>query len=660
MRVQTSLTTPTVSAHDVGRQLRARIATWIALGIALVCYGQAILVALHLSGVLILYSEFHYPLRLLLGCVVIGSLTLVVRNQLAQPRGGAVATLLAVGLSFMIGTTLPQRVVEDSVPQVVWVGVLVAATTSTLPWVFITAGFVHALLMLRHPEAEALFSPSAWLNSLLLVSLIGAMRWLHDKGLSVAEESQASRVEAMYTDELTGLPNRHRFVNRLGRTCEHPHPALAVLRLDIERFGSITDSLGREAGDDLLRSVASRLLTALPATATVARMGSDDFLALLPATEPAEAIAFARNIAARFDEPVIVGGRQVRISVAIGVTTIDADHTPHAESVLQRAEQAVTLARRSGRPRVATLDAVDSANPVERFFQLSQDLHHAIANDELAVVYQPIYELRTGALKKAEALVRWNHHTFGAVGPDEFIPIAESNGTIHAIGDWVFQRAAAQAMVWRKGADPDFQISINRSPVQFREDGDHPPHCLQLLEELAAPAGAIIIEITEGVILDANPATWRHLEYFRQAGIQLALDDFGTGYSSIGQLHSFDVDVVKIDRSFVSRIEPGAKALVLCDNIIRMSHSLGLKVVAEGIETQEQRDLLEGLGCDYGQGYLLGRPMSAEAFDLLFTPPSTDPHGTHLPRSSESVQAQPAADVEPLAEIARPLPVRSK
>ena len=660
MRVDTSDTTSTISAHDVGQALRARIASWIALGISLACYGQALLVTLHLAGVVSLYLEFHYPIQILFGCLVIGTSSLVVRNQFAQVRGGAIATLLSVALSVMIGMVLPERVVEDSMPQVVWVGVLVAATISRLPWVFITAGLVHALLMLRHPEADAIFNPASWLNSLLIVSLIGAMRWLHDKGLAAAEAAQARVLETMFTDALTGLPNRHRFVNRLHNHCGQPHPALAVLRLDIERFGSITDSLGREAGDDLLRSVARRLLTALPATATVARMGSDDFLALLPATEPAQAVTFARNIAARFDEPVIVGDRQVRISVAVGVTTIDADHTPHAESVLQRAEQAVTLARRSGRPRVATLSAVDSANPVERFFQLSQDLHDAIASDELAVVYQPIYELRTGALKKAEALVRWNHRTFGAVGPGEFIPIAESNGTIHAIGDWVFQRAAAQAMAWRKSADPEFQISINRSPVQFREDGDHPPHCLQLLEELAAPADAIVIEITEGVILDANPATWRHLEYFRQAGIQLALDDFGTGYSSIGQLHSFDVDIVKIDRSFVSRIEPGAKALVLCDNIIRMSHSLGLKVVAEGIETQEQRDLLAELGCDYGQGYLLRRPMSAEAFDLLFTPPSTDPHGTHLPRSSESVQAQPAADVEPLVELARPLPIRSE
>lgn len=274
-------------------------------------------------------------------------------------------------------------------------------TISSLPWVFITAGVIHALLMLRYPEAAALYNPSAWLNSLLIVSLIGAMRWLHDKGLAAAEAAQARMLETMFTDTLTGLPNRHRFVNRLGQHCVTPHPALAVLRMDIERFGSITDSLGRDAGDHLLRSVARRLRTALPSTATIARMGADDFLVLLPDTLAEEAIATAREVSARFDEPVVVGDRQVRIAVSVGVTTIDTDHAPHAESVLQRAEEAVTLARRAGRPRVATLSASDSSNPVERFFQLSQDLHHAIENNELSVVYQPIYDLRTGALKKA-------------------------------------------------------------------------------------------------------------------------------------------------------------------------------------------------------------------------------------------------------------------
>lgn len=659
MRVQTSLTTSSVSAHDVGQRLRARVASWIAISIAVACYGQSVLIGMHELGIITLFDGFHYPRSIMLGCLSVGSLSLLVRNQFAQVRGGAIAALLAVTLAVLTAMVLPERVVDVSMPQVIWVSVLVAATISSLPWVFITAGVIHALLMLRYPEADALYNPSAWLNSLLIVSLIGVMRWLHDKGLAAAEDAQVRMLETMFTDTLTGLPNRHRFVNRLGQHCVHPHPALAVLRMDIERFGSITDSLGRDAGDHLLRSVARRLRTALPATATIARMGADDFLVLLPETESAEAVTIARNVASRFDEPVIIGDRQVRIAVAVGITTIEADQTPHAESVLQRAEEAVALARRSGRPRVATLVASDSANPVERFFQLSQDLHDAIENNELNVVYQPIYDLRTGALKKAEALVRWNHRTFGSVSPGEFIPIAESNGTIHAIGDWVFQKASAQAMVWRKTAEPEFQISINRSPVQFREDGDQPPQCLQLLQELGAPADAIIIEITEGVILDAHPATWRHLEFFRQAGIQLALDDFGTGYSSIGQLHSFDVDIVKIDRSFVSRIEPGAKALVLCDNIIRMSHSLGLKVVAEGIETQQQRDLLQELGCDYGQGYLLGRPMPAESFDLLFTQPSTGAH-RRVPRPSETVHTQPASDTEQQARQSAPGQVRSE
>jgi EAL domain-containing protein (putative c-di-GMP-specific phosphodiesterase class I) len=201
----------------------------------------------------------------------------------------------------------------------------------------------------------------------------------------------------------------------------------------------------------------------------------------------------------------------------------------------------------------------------------------------------------------------------GAVSPAEFIPIAEANGTIHDIGDWVFREAVRQTLAWRAAGASGFQISINRSPVQFREDPDSRHPCLLMLDELSAPGDAVVLEVTEGVLLDADPGTRDRLAALREAGIQLSLDDFGTGYSSIGQLHGFDMDLLKIDRRFVSGLTRGSKDYLLCESILRMAHSLGLQVVAEGIETEEQRALLEELGCDYGQGYLLGRPMPAEA-----------------------------------------------
>lgn len=601
--------------------LRAQVARWINLSIAIVCFGQAALLALNSTGVIKTLPGVEHAGRMAIACFIGGIVSVLARQR--RTRAPRVNEALAVLLALIAGIGAPATYLEHAIPQSVWVSVLVAAATCDIVWIFVTAAVVHGLMLVRHPFSGAMTNPTAWVNSVVLVMLIAAVRWLHDTGLRHAERSHARMLAAMFTDDLTGLPNRHRFVGVLSAALNAADRApLAVLRVDIEQFGATSDSLGRSAGDALLRRVAEALREALPEGTPLARVGADDFLALLVDTSPRDAEARAFAVADRFEAPIgggdASGLRQpVRVALRIGVTTADAEARPDPESVLQRAEQAVALAQRAGRRRVAVLSSRGADNPIARFFQLSQDLHEALPRDELSVVYQPIFDLRTGALTKAEALVRWNHRTLGPVGPAEFIPIAESNGTIHRIGDWVFRQAAEQARRWRERGASDFQISVNRSPVQFRDDGDGLHPCLQELDAVGAPPNAIALEITEGVILDADTATWGRLEQLRRAGIALSLDDFGTGYSSIGQLHRLNLDVVKIDRAFVAGLERGSKSYVLCESIIRMSHSLGLKVVAEGIETAEQRELLTALECDFGQGYLFGRPMRPEQLETL-------------------------------------------
>jgi len=219
----------------------------------------------------------------------------------------------------------------------------------------------------------------------------------------------------------------------------------------------------------------------------------------------------------------------------------------------------------------------------------------------------------SGRTVRAEALLRWLHPDLGALGPAEFIPVAESNGSIHRLGAWMLRQALLRMRDIRTLGIDDFRICVNRSPVEIRNwDGDAELRVLQLLQEFDLPGTALVLEITEGIMLEADPAVKRHLEDLRAHGIQLALDDFGTGYSSISHLHNHDLDLIKIDRQFVRMLQPESREMILCRSIIRMAHDLGLKVVAEGIETEQQHAILLELGCDYGQGFWLGRPMPAK------------------------------------------------
>jgi diguanylate cyclase (GGDEF)-like protein len=419
-------------------------------------------------------------------------------------------------------------------------------------------------------------------------------------------------------DRLTGLPNRHMFQNRLEQdmaAAERDACSLALVFFDLDLFKEVNDTLGHEVGDMLLQEAARRLRVGVRQTDLVARLGGDEFTLILSGlTDVGYVHHIVQGALQRLAEPFLLAGHQVHISTSAGLTFYPQDAT-QVEALLKNADQAMYAAKSQGRNRY-TVFTPSMQDAAQKRMRLINDLRVAIAEQQFSVFYQPIVDLRTGHIHKAEALVRWHHPVDGMVSPADFVPIAEETGMIVDIGNWVFSEAVQQAAAWRKTHDPQFQVSVNVSPVQFRNEGIDQVTWLAHLQAADMPGEAVMIEITEGLLMDAGGNVTEQLRSFRQAGIGLSLDDFGTGYSSLSYLKKFDIDILKIDQAFVRNLTAGSDDMALCNVIIVMAHTLGLKVVAEGVETQEQCDLLAAAGCDYGQGYLFARPTPAADMPL--------------------------------------------
>jgi EAL domain-containing protein (putative c-di-GMP-specific phosphodiesterase class I) len=314
----------------------------------------------------------------------------------------------------------------------------------------------------------------------------------------------------------------------------------------------------------------------------------------------------------RLAEPFVLDGERVHVSGSVGIAHYPRDATS-IEDLFKAADQALYVSKGAGRNRFSHFTPELQAQ-AQRRARLANDLRLALDQRQFELHYQPLVDLADGHVRKAEALLRWRHPEHGWISPAEFIPIAESTGLIGEIGDWVFHTAAVQARRWRRngvgGLDPDFQISVNRSPVQFRGAGRSGLDWVRTLAALGLPGAAVSIEITEGLLLDASDDVMAQLLAFHQAGIAVSIDDFGTGYSSLSYLQQMDVDVIKIDRRFVAALTEGDGG-ALCKAIIVMAHQLGVKVVAEGVETQPQADWLRRAGCDHAQGYHYTAPAAA-------------------------------------------------
>ena len=435
--------------------------------------------------------------------------------------------------------------------------------------------------------------------------------------ISARKLSEEKYFHLSHYDQITGLPNRVLFLDRLELDINRSKRAgksITLMYLDLDKFKEVNDTLGHKMGNLLLKEVGERLTNCIRVSDTVARMGGDEFtivLNYLDAQFTAERTAEA--ILVKLAEPFQLGNQTVFITCSIGITTYP-DDGKDIEVLLSNADQAMYAAKLLGRNRYNYFTASLQEAATSRM-HLVNDLRVAMQRNEFRLFYQPIVELHTGEIHKAEALIRWQHPLRGMVSPVDFIPIAESTGLIVEIGDWVFEEAAKQAKIWRE-LHPAFQISINKSPVQFKRGVNH-TKWLDFLSALDLPGNSMVIEITEGLLLDANQPIVDIFNEYRSAGMQIAIDDFGTGYSSLSYLHKFDMDYLKIDRSFTNKITDSASDWALCEVIILMAHKLGMKVIAEGVETQEQMDLLASVGCDYGQGYLFSKPVPAAEFEKI-------------------------------------------
>ncbi len=415
-------------------------------------------------------------------------------------------------------------------------------------------------------------------------------------------------------DQLTGLPNRSMFLDRLRqgiRKSQRTARPLALLFLDLDHFKEINDTLGHGMGDNLLKQAAQRLSDCVRESDTVARLGGDEFTVILEDLDDLASVErVAQNILQKLASPFQLGSEIAYISTSIGITLAPQDSVD-IDELLKNADQAMYLAKGTGRNRFSYFTKSMQVAAQNRM-RLVGDLHGALAGNQFRLHYQPIVDLKTGAINKAEALIRWQHPHRGLIGPAEFIPVAEETGLINAIGEWVFHEATRQVAIWQASHHCAFQISINKSPSQFfNQDNSHtdwPGH----LRKLGLSGQCITVEITEGLLLDTNAAIIELLHELREADMQISLDDFGTGYSSLSYLQKFDIDYLKIDQSFVRDLSPDSNNMSLCEAIIVMAHKLGMKVIAEGIETPLQKELLAAAGCDYGQGYLFSKPLPAE------------------------------------------------
>jgi diguanylate cyclase (GGDEF)-like protein len=445
------------------------------------------------------------------------------------------------------------------------------------------------------------------------------------------EKASAQRIQHIaYHDALTGLPNRALFSKLLERALKEGKRydrRLAVMFVDLDRFKNINDTLGHEAGDALLGEVATRLRAALRASDTVARLGGDEFVILVPEIDDEAGLtAIAEKLLAAIARPLACAGQEFRVTASVGIAVYPADGLDEP-TLMKHADIAMYQAKEDGKNTFAFYADDLNHHSLERL-AFESNLRRALEHEQLELHYQPKVDSRSSRMTGVEALLRWRHPDLGLVAPARFIPIAEETGLIVPIGRWVLRTACAQQVAWRRQGLPDLRMAVNLSARQFADD-NLLRDVESIVRETGIAPGALEIEITESVLMMDIPKALAVLKAFKALGIRLSVDDFGTGYSSLANLKRFPVDTIKVDRSFVRELPANGEDRAIADAIIAMGRTLGMCIVAEGVETGAQADFLRDHGCDEIQGFFYSRPVPATDIQrLLADHPSAVLEGT--------------------------------
>ena len=418
-----------------------------------------------------------------------------------------------------------------------------------------------------------------------------------------------------FSDPLSGLPNRRFILDKLSDLINHASEMnFAILGLDLDGFKEINDTMGHDYGDLLLIDVSRCIADALPESAILARLGGDEFIILVENFSNKAIInQIAIDIHHRLAGGFSIKNKHVYVTVSIGIATYPDDGNT-VENIVKYADLAMYKSKETGRNCHHFFNAI-MLDDVLKKRELIDDLRSSIVNNEFELYYQPIIDLSTNKIRKAEALIRWHHPVRGMVPPLEFISVAEEVGLIVEIGEWVARTAAQDlADLQKLGADEHFQISVNVSPIQFKDGGQWMSHWFEYVAGLGLSHDAIIVEITENLLMESEESVRSQLTKLKKQGVPIAIDDFGVGYSSLSYLQKMDVDILKIDKSFVDDLETESNSRDLCQIMIMLAQHLSIQVIAEGIENEEQRMILANLGCQFGQGYLFSKPLPLTLF----------------------------------------------
>jgi diguanylate cyclase len=628
----------------------AALAGWSAVvwSLALALLALGLVLTASLSSTLAGPLRSHKRIAMAGSCVITAALAL---GLLAPPSGAGVTAALLLG-------------------AVLWSGSLAAlAHPRSAGWprrrlsAALLAALVPALMpaLTGNPTPAPGLQPALWPMLALVAVVAMSHGWRrHAPGVSAAgfDARRPERAPESMQDPLTLLPTRVHFEQQLAAAVvdsDARGASLALLFIDLDGFKPVNDTYGHGCGDLVLARVGERLRSCARSGDVVARVGGDEFLMLMKDTTDQKVAERARRVVETLSEDCEVEGRHVSISCSIGIAMYPL-HGQHAKLVA-RADAAMYAAKRAGGAGFTFFSPALEDDARERF-ELLRELRHALERDELELYYQPKIDAATGKVTAAEALIRWNHPKRGLLGPDAFMAIAERFGLIRRLGHWVIEEACRQAGVWRESG-LRMRVAINLSALQMRQD-DLVERIQGSLARHHVDPRLLTCEITESVAMEDTRVTQGTLRALGAAGIHVSIDDFGTGYSSLAYLRKLPAEELKIDRSFIMDVEFSADARAVVDAVLKLSHALGLKVVAEGIENERQQRILTALGCDELQGFLFAKPMTARAL-LLWALDDRDSETQSFATSlftPTAVQESAFATTspEPAGDLTRPTP----